>query len=327
MNFNSFPKVELHVHLDCCLSYEVVKVLNPAISYETYRESFIAPPKCIDLADYIKRAIKGFELMQTESQLRLVTRDLFRQLQADHVIYVEIRFAPLQHTYQGLVPEEVVEIVNDETLKCISDYNIEASIILCTLRHYSEEQSMETVQLLQKYKGTLVSGFDIAADEAGYPIHNHIKAFEFAHAHDIPCTAHAGEAKGAESMWETLRHFHPHRIGHGVRCVEDESLMEYLLAEKIHLEVCPTSNIQTNVFDTMQQHAADRIFNKGISMSINTDARTISDVTLSEEYTLLSKQFNWNVNHFKTCNLEAIQHAFTSLETKDKLVKIIQESY
>jgi adenosine deaminase len=141
-------------------------------------------------------------------------------------------FAPLQHTYQGLVPEEVVEIVNDETLKCISEYNIEASIILCTLRHYSEEQSMETVQLVQKYKGTLVSGFDIAADEAGYPIHNHIKAFEFAHAHDIPCTAHSGEAKGAESMWETLRHFHPRRIGHGVRCVEDESLMEYFISRK-----------------------------------------------------------------------------------------------
>ena len=138
MDYNRQPKIELHLHLDCSLSYEVVKQLKPSITLEEYKESFIAPPKCTDLADYIKRAIKGFELMQTKDQLRLVTLDLFKQLKVDNVLYAEIRFAPLQHIMQGLTPKEVVETVNTATEEGIKTYGVEAGIILCTLRHYSE---------------------------------------------------------------------------------------------------------------------------------------------------------------------------------------------
>src|SRR5688572_630378 len=125
MNVTQLPKVELHLHLDCSLSYKVVHQLDPSISLETYQESFIAPPKCTDLADYIRRAIKGVDLMQTEQQLRLVTLDLFEQLQADNVIYAEIRFAPLQHLQQGLNPRQVVQIVNDAVEQGIRETGIE----------------------------------------------------------------------------------------------------------------------------------------------------------------------------------------------------------
>lgn len=327
MDYRKQPKVELHLHLDCSLSYEVVKQIKPTITLEEYNQSFIAPPKCTDLADYIKRAIKVFELMQTKEQLRLVTLDLFKQLKADNVLYAEIRFAPLQHTMQGLTPTEVVETVNAATEEGIKTYGVEAGIILCTLRHYSEEQSMETVQLVNQFKGTHIVGFDIAADEAGFPITNHIKAFEFANAHNIPCTAHAGEAKGAESVWETLKNFHPSRIGHGVRSVEDTALLTFLKANNIHLEVCPTSNIQTNVFNKIEDHTADKIYNAGVSMSINTDARTISNVTLADEYKLMEQVFHWDKAHFKKCNLEAIDHSFASAAIKEKVRKKIEAAY
>ena len=97
MNYSKMPKVELHLHLDCSLSYDVVKQLNPTVTKEEYKQSFIAPPKCTDLADYIKRSIKSFELMQTKEQLRLVTLDLFKQLKEDNVVYAEIRFAPFSY--------------------------------------------------------------------------------------------------------------------------------------------------------------------------------------------------------------------------------------
>ncbi|MGZ8557981.1 MAG: hypothetical protein ACXWWC_06610, partial [Chitinophagaceae bacterium] len=113
MDYSNLPKVELHLHLDCSLSYDVVKQINPAITYEEYRELFIAPPKCTDLADYLTRAVKGFELMQTKEHLRLVVMDLFKQLKADNVIYAEIRFAPLLHLKNGLTAAEVVETVNE----------------------------------------------------------------------------------------------------------------------------------------------------------------------------------------------------------------------
>ncbi len=327
MDYNKQPKIELHLHLDCSLSYEVVKQLNPSVTFEEYKESFIAPPKCTDLADYIKRAIKGFELMQTKDQLRLVTLDLFKQLKADNVLYAEIRFAPLQHTMQGLTPKEVVETVIAATEEGIKTYGVEAGIILCTLRHYTEAQSMETVELVNEFKGTHVVGFDIAADEAGFPITNHIKAFAFANANLLHCTAHAGEAKGAASVWETLKNFHPSRIGHGVRSAEDTSLLTFLKANNIHLEVCPTSNVQTNVFNKIEDHTADKIYNAGVSMSINTDARTISNVTLGDEYKLMEQIFRWNKGHFKKCNLEAIDHSFASPEIKEKIRKKIEAAY
>ena len=327
MDYSKLPKIELHLHLDCSLSYEVVKQLKPEITLEEFQESFIAPPKCTDLADYITRAIKGFELMQTKEQLRLVTLDLFHQLKKDYVIYAEIRFAPLQHVYEGLTPNEAVHAVNDAVEEGIQETGVEVGIILCTLRHYSEAQSMETVQLVEQFKNTHVVGFDIAADEAGFPIDNHIKAFEFASKKGIHCTAHAGEAKGAESVWETLKHFHPSRIGHGVRSVEDEKLLDFLKKEDIHLEICPTSNVQTNVIDTIENHPADKIYQKGISMSINTDARTISNVTLTSEYETLENVFKWNKEHFLKCNLEAIEHAFITNEKKAVLKEKILRGY
>jgi adenosine deaminase len=321
VNITALPKIELHLHLDCCLSFEVVQKINPSISYEAYRESFIAPAKCTDLADYISRAIKGFELMQTEEELRLVVLDLFDQLQKDHVIYAEMRFAPLQHLDKGLTPQKVVQAVNDAVTAGTAQTGIQAGIILCTLRHYTAEQSMETVRLVKQFTGTHVAGFDIAADEAGFPVTNHIAAFQFAHENGIHCTAHAGEAKGAESVWETLQHFHPERIGHGVRSVEDPALIECIRQKNIHLELCPTSNVQTNVYPAIKDHPADVLYRSGVSMSINTDARTISDVTLASEYSLLENTFNWKKEHFLRCNLEAIRHSFTTAAAK----KILEE--
>jgi len=327
MNYSKLPKVELHLHLDCSLSYDVVKQLKPSVTKEEYEQSFIAPPKCRDLAQYIKLSINGFELMQTKEQLRLVTLDLFKQLKKDNVIYAEIRFAPLLHIAKGLSPQEVVEAVNKATIEAIETYNIDAGIILCTLRHYSEAQSLTTVKLVDTFKGTQVVGFDIAADEAGFPIDNHIKAFQFAKDNNIKCTAHAGEARGAESVWETLENFHPLRIGHGVRSAEDDKLLAHLKAKNIHLEVCPTSNIQVNVFDKIEDHSANKIYNSGVSMSINTDCRTISNTNLIKEYSVMQQVFNWNEEHFKKCNLEAIKHSFASEEIKKKVRLLIENAY
>ncbi|MBK9014982.1 MAG: adenosine deaminase [Saprospiraceae bacterium] len=325
--FSTLPKIELHLHLDCSLSYEVVKQINPSISYETYRNSFVAPPKCSDLADYISRAVNGIELMQTKEELRLVTLDLFQQLKADNVIYAEIRFAPLLHVQKGLTPIEVVQTVNDAATEGMVETGVEAGVILCTLRHFEEAESMETVRLVEQFQGTNVVGFDIASDEAGYPIDKHVSAFNYAKAKGLNITAHAGEAKGADSVWETLQHFHPTRIGHGTRSVEDHRLLDFLKKANIHLEVCPTSNVQTNVVDKLENHPADQIYRHGISMSVNTDARTISDTTLAKEYQILIDQFDWGKAHFLRCNLEAIEHAFTTEEKKAVLKGKIMSAY
>ncbi|MGB9028691.1 MAG: adenosine deaminase [Acidobacteriaceae bacterium] len=314
------PKVELHLHLDCSLSYNAVARLDPSISREEYDAEFVAPLQCASLADFLTRAPRGFQLMQTEDALRLVTEDVFEQLHADHVLYAELRFAPLLHLERGLTPEAVVAAIDRATENCIRSTGIEARLILCTLRHYSQEQSLLTAQLVERFSGTRVVALDIAGDEAGHPIDPHIAAFRYAVDRGLHRTAHAGEARGADSVWETLRAFAPSRIGHGVRSIEDPSLVDRLRRDRIHLEICPTSNVQTRTTPTYPEHAVDRLFRAGVSLGINTDTRTITNITLEQEYASLRQHFAWTDAEFLACNREALRAAFIDQPLRARLL-------
>lgn len=327
-SLEKLPKVELHLHLDCSLSFDVVSKIRPDISPNEYKSEFIGPQKCNTLNEILKYVTNQVNLMQTEKNLRLVVKDLFDQLQKENVVYAEIRFAPLLHLTNGLKPEEVVEIVADESTQCIKETGIKAGIILCTLRHFSEKESLQTVKLVKRFiDSSPVAGFDIAADEGGYTIDANKEAFLYAIKHNLPRTAHAGEAKGPESIWETINNFQPSRIGHGVRSIEDQNLIEYLIKNDIHLEVCPTCNIQTNIFNQYNNHPINFLYNSGVSLGINTDGRTLANVSLSEEYKNLISTFNWGAEHLRKCNLNAISKAFLSESEKKHLSKKIVDGY
>ena len=327
IDFSGYPKVELHLHLDCSLSYSVVHRIDPSISEETYQHDFIAPAKCTNLADFLTRAPRAVALMQTEEQLRLVVFDVFEQLRRDHVLYAEIRFAPYLHTEKGLTPEQVVGVVEEATSQACESTRIEARLILCTLRHFSPEQSLQTARLVERFRGTHVAGLDLAGDEAGFPLAPHIPAYQYAAERDLPRTAHAGEASGPQSVWETLHALRPSRIGHGVRSIEDAALIEHLRHEGIHLEVCPTSNLQTNIYDAFADHPINRLYDLGISLGVNTDARTITDITLSEEYAKLYRSFAWDKQRFLRCNLEAIRASFLPEAAKDRIAAQLRDGY
>lgn len=315
------PKVELHLHLDCSLSYDVVRRLDPSISHEQFRAEFVAPPVCASLADFLTRAPRGFQLMQSADALELVTEDLFAQLEADGVIYAELRFAPLLHLERGLTAEQVIAAVDRATERMIRATGIEARLILCTLRHYTHAQGMETAEWVKRFQGSRVVALDIAGDEAGYAIDAHVDAFRFAQEHGLYRTAHAGEAAGPESVWETLRAFAPTRIGHGVRSVEDPQLIEHLKHEQIHLEMCPTSNVQTRACCAYDGHPVDRLLRDGVSVGISTDTRTITDVTLRREYASLERNFGWGATEFARCNENALEAAFLPETAREKLLQ------
>jgi adenosine deaminase len=321
------PKIELHLHLDCSLSYQVVAKIDPYVTEEMYNRDFIAPAKCIHLADFLTRAVKGFALMQTPDQLRWVVQDLFKQMVADNMLYAELRFAPLQHLEKGMTPHEVVAATEAAVADAIKATGIEARLILCTLRHYSAAQSMETVQLAAQFANTCVAGFDIAADEAGFPINNHIAAFAYAKKKGIPCTAHAGEAKGPESVWETLEYFGPSRIGHGVRSAEDPALLAHLRKNNIHLEICPTCNVVIDLYESYKDHPIDAIYKSGVSVGINTDARTITNISLNQEYEKLQHYFGWTLRDFYTCNQNALEAAFIPAELRAKLRQKLDDAW
>ncbi|MGA7343613.1 MAG: adenosine deaminase [Terracidiphilus sp.] len=328
MNLRALPKIELHLHLDCSLSYKAVSRLAPSVTPEEYKRDYTAPARCTNLAEFLTRAPMGFRLMQTEESLHLVTGDLFEQLAADGVVYAEIRFAPLLHTLNGLSPERVVAVVERSVAQLSRETGIEAGVILCTLRHFTQEQSMNTVHLVEQFRGSRVVALDIAGDEAGFPLDAHLAAYRHARERGLHRTAHAGEACGPESVWQTLRLLDPQRIGHGTRSYEDASLVEHLRREKIHLELCPSSNVQIipSIAD-WEHHPIHRLYRAGVPLSVSTDTRMLTPATLTGEYEGLQRVFGWGREEFLRANLMALEAAFADAPVKEKLRLCLAESY
>jgi len=328
MDLRQLPKVELHLHLDCSLSYQAVARLAPATTREEYAREYVAPARCANLADFLSRAPKGFQLMQTEASLRFVTEDLFEQLAADGVVYAEIRFAPLLHTQQGLTAEHVVAIIEREVERLSSASGIEANAILCTLRHFTQEQSMQTVQLVEQFRGSRVVALDLAGDEAGFPLDAHAGAYRYARERGLGRTAHAGEACGPQSVWETLRLLDPQRIGHGTRSYEDVNLVEHLRDSGVHLELCPSSNVQIiPSIASWNEHPIEKLYRAGVQLSVSTDTRMLTPTTLTREYECLRSTFGWGREALLRTNQMGIAAAFADASTKEKIGRRLAESY
>lgn len=328
MDWRTLPKVELHFHIDCSLSFDAVSRLAPGVSRQEYERDFVAPARCTNLADFLTRAPKGFRLMQTEEALELVAEDVMRQLAADGVIYAELRFAPLLHQERGLSPWRVVAVLERAVDRLIRETGVEARLILCTLRHFTEEQSIETARLVEEFRGSRVVALDIAGDEAGYPLAPHIGAYRYAREHGLFRTAHAGEGMGPESVWETLRALQPQRIGHGTRSYEDPDLIAHLVRERIHLELCPSSNVQIiPSLRSMEEHPIDRLYRAGVSLNVNTDSRMLTPTTMTREYEHLARFFGWGAPEFLRANEMGIEAAFINNEVKQRLAKRLTEAY
>jgi adenosine deaminase len=322
MELRSLAKIELHLHLDCSLSYQAVSTLAPSVTREEYQRDYNAPARCANLADFLSRAPMGFRLMQSEDSLRLVTEDVFRQLVEDGVIYAEMRFAPLLHTEQGLSPERVVAVVERSVDSLIRETGMQAGLILCTLRHFTEAQSMLTAQLVEKFRGSRVVALDLAGDEAGFPLDAHVPAYRYARERGLFRTAHAGEGLGPESVWETLRLLEPQRIGHGTRSIEDPKLVEHLRRERIHLELCPTSNVQIiPSIGSMEEHPIDRLHRAGVSLNVNSDSRMLTPTTLTREYESVQRVFHWTEEDLLNANLMGVDAAFIDLAAKQQIKK------
>ncbi len=322
-----WPKVELHLHLDCCLSFDAARSLEPDLTFDAYRDAFVVPPRVASLAEFLSRTQRSLALLQTAEGLTLATHDVMRQLRADGVLYAELRFAPLQHLAGGLTPEAVVAVVNAALERAVAETGVEARVLLCALRHHDGAQSLRTAELALAFQGTRVVGLDLAGDEAGFPVDAHVAAFTLAERHGVPRTVHAGEARGPEGVREALTHLRPSRIGHGVHSAQDPALLEDLRRAHIHLEVCPTCNIQIGLFENLASHPVDQLYRAGLSVGVNTDTRTLTDTTLSAEYARLIGTFGWTAADLWRCNLAALDASFADLATKDRLRERLNRAY
>lgn len=328
MDLRALPKIELHSHLDCALSFDAVHAIDHRISRDRYEEDFVAPRQTASLAEYLTYTFRYRAILQSEGALRIAVQDVFAQMQAENVIYGELRFAPLVHTEGDLDAEEVVRTVADETITQIAMTGIEASVILCTLRDFTSAQSMETAELVREFaRTTPVAGFDIAGDEIAHPLEPHLRAFHAVRAAGLGITVHAGEAGGPDHVREALDHTGTQRIGHGVRSIEDSTLVDRIVREGIHLEMCPICNVQTSAVASMEDHPVDRLYRRGVSVGISTDTRGVTANSLTEEYEVLQRTFGWGLEDFGQVNRYALAAAFVDDEMRERLAELLDAAY
>lgn len=312
--------IDLHLHLDGSLDretlFELAKINNvdPKI-VENVRLS--ADSSCHNLVDYIKLFDFPLTLLQEKEAISYAVESLCKRLSKQGLIYVEIRFAPCLSLEHGLSQEDVV-LAAIKGLEKGRKY-LKANLILCLMRGRDlEKKNTETVRLAHKYLNKGVVALDLAGAEALWNNSLFVNEFAEARSLNIPLTIHAGEADGGPSVWEAIV-YGAKRIGHGVRCIEDPELVEYLIVSKIPLEICPSSEVDTQCFEQYKDIPIKYLYEKGVKVTINTDDMTVSDVTLNKEIKRLHSTFKFGKEIFKEFFLNSIDVAFCSKEEKEEL--------
>jgi adenosine deaminase len=185
---------------------------------------------------------------------------------------------------------------------------VTTGLILCCLRHQSLDTSLAVADAAIRHRD-LVAGIDLAGDEA-YPGTMHREAFDLAHAAGLPVTVHAGEAAGPASVWEAVDVLGARRIGHGVRCVHEDALVQRLHRDRVPLEMCPRCNVLTGAVPSLAEHPADRLLARGLAVTVSTDGRTTADTSLDREFTVLTDEFGWTPRHVRRVQDNAREAAF-----------------
>ena len=322
----NYALIDLHLHLDGSLSLQTVRELAHMQGIEIAREDeelkaqLQVGEDCRDLNEYLEKFSLAGSLLQTRGAITKAVQCLEQELKAQGLLYAEIRFAPQKHLEQGLTQDQVVEAA----IRGMGQCDFHSNLILCCMRERDNlDQNLETVRVAHKYLGQGVCAVDLAGAEALYPTEHFKKVFELAAQLGVPYTIHAGEADGPESV-KTALAFGAKRIGHGVRSVEDQALVKRLAAEGITLELCPTSNLNTNIYKRIEDYPLPALLDAGVRVTINTDNMTVSGTSLKRELQLMAETFGLTGKQLYFLAKNAVDASFADAHTKEWLKKEIE---
>lgn len=320
------PKVLLHDHLDGGLRPSTVVDLASDVGYGDL------PTKNPDeLAGWFTRGadrgsleayLEGFRhtvaVMQTPEALERVAYECVHDLADDGIVYAEVRFAPELHTEAGLSLDQIMQAVLTGFREGSAERDITVGTLVTAMR--TAARSREIAEVAVRWRDEGVVGFDIAGAEAGYPPTRHLDAFHLIQRANSHITIHAGESFGLRSIWEAVQFCGAERLGHGVRIVDDIDtttdpptlgrLAAFVRDRRIPLEMCPTSNVHTKAAPSLAEHPLDLLRRLRFRVTVNTDNRLMSGVTLSSEFAAVSDAFDLDINEVRWLTINAMKSAF-----------------
>jgi adenosine deaminase len=338
------PKVLLHDHLDGGLRPQTVIDLADEIGY-----GGLPTKHPDDLQAWFTRGadrgsleayLEGFEhtiaVMQTTESLRRAAFECAEDLAADGVVYAEIRFAPELHTAMGLTLDQVVAAALDGFRDGVAATGITIGTLVTAMR--TAARSYEIAELAVRWRDAGVVGFDIAGAEAGYPPSRHLDAFHLIQRENSHITIHAGESFGLRSIWEAVQFCGAERLGHGVRIVDDidvstdpprlGKLAAFIRDRRIPLEMCPTSNVHTRAAPSLAEHPIDLLRRLRFRVTVNTDNRLMSGVTMTSEMLAVAETFDLSLAELRWLTVNAMKSAFWPFDERLALINdVIKPGY
>ena len=314
--------IDIHLHLDGSLAVEdyVDLALNYGVDLgSNFPNDIYVTNNCLSLAMYLTRFDTPIKLLQCKDAIKYAVKSLIYRLSFLGYIYAEIRFAPLLHLQRGMSQLEVAQAALEgleEALKQCPD--MEANLILCCMRHASEEQNIETVEVANKLKGTRVVAVDLAGGETLHPSSYFKNVFDLAKKYQLNITIHAGEATGSDEIMMALDNG-AMRIGHGVHLSLDPQTIKRVKDKNICFEFCPTSNLQTKSLKSYQDVPLRKFMDLNIPVTINSDNMTVSRTNAITELKIMKKTFNLSKDDVHELLYNSIQYSFAPEKVKDKL--------
>lgn len=322
----ALPKAELHVHIEGTfepeLMFEIAQRNHIDIPYQSVEEIKQAY-NFHNLQSFLDIYYAGANVLVNERDFYDLAWAYFKRCAEDRVVHTEIFFDPQTHTERGVAFEIVLNGLKRACADAKEQLGISSELIMCFLRHLSEEDAFKTLEQALPYKSDIIAvGLD--SSEVGHPPSKFERVFEKAREEGFLVVAHAGEEGPPEYVWEALDLLKVNRIDHGVRSEEDPALMQRLIQEKMPLTVCPLSNLKLCVVDDMKQHNIRRLLQQGVQVTVNSDDPSYFGGYMNDNFVAIQEALDLSQDELKQLAINSFEASFISNEQKQKWIEEIK---
>jgi adenosine deaminase len=315
--FEGIPKVELHLHLEGAIPHaalwELVQKYGGDLSVPTLgalEEKFTFR----SFAEFIDTWVWKNTFLRQYEDFEFIAQAVANDLTHQNIRYVEAFYSPGDYLSRGLEPQRLTEAIRAGLNRC---KQVEIALVADLIRDHGPDRGARMLAAVNEVRHLGIIGVGIGGSENEFPPEAFQEVFHQARELGFCTSAHAGEAAGPKSIWGAIRALRVDRIGHATRAVEDPELVDYLAEHQIPVELCPISNLRTNVIGSIKEHPARLYFERGIPLSINTDDPKMFGNSLADEYLVLETELGFSRSEIETLILQGIRTSWLSKEQKE----------